>query len=82
MDELVIQDVADLETILAESDAKVAVIAVPASRAQDITDRLVAVGIRSILSYAPIHLNVPQGVEISYSDPVVQLQRMTYYLED
>ena len=80
MDELVVQDVADLEKVVSENNVKMAIIAVSANQAQAITDRLVAVGIQSILSYAPIHLNVPPGVEISYSDPVVQLQRMTYYL--
>jgi redox-sensing transcriptional repressor len=80
MDELVVQDVADLEKVVSENNVKMAIIAVSANQAQAITDRLVAVGIGCILSYAPIHLNVPPGVEISYSDPVVQLQRMTYYL--
>ena len=80
MDDLYVQDVSELEKVVIENDVRVAVIAVPANYAQEITDRLVGVGIRSILSYAPIHLNVPEGVEISYSDPVVQLQRMTYYL--
>lgn len=80
MVELVVQDVADLEKVIVKNNVKMAIIAVSANQAQTITDRLVAVGIQSILSYAPIHLNVPSGVEISYSDPVVQLQRMTYYL--
>ncbi len=80
MDELAVQDVAELEKVVSENNVKMAIIAVSANQAQAITDRLVAVGIRSILSYAPIHLNVPPGVEISYSDPVIQLQRMTYYL--
>lgn len=80
MDELIVQDVTDLEKVVSENNVKLAIIAVSANQAQEITDRLVSVGIRSILSYAPIHLNVPSGVEISYSDPVVQLQRMTYYL--
>ena len=80
MGELIVKSVDELETVIANHNIKVALIAVPAKRAQEITDRLVAVGIRSILSYAPIHLNVPAGVEVSYSDPVIQLQRMTYYL--
>ena len=80
MDQLIVLDVARLEQVIQDHDVKVAVIAVPANYAQEITDRLVTVGVRSILSYAPIHLNVPPGVEISYSDPVIQLQRMTYYL--
>lgn len=81
MDALIVQDVANLEKVITENNVKVAIIVVPANYAQEITDRLVAVGIRSILSYAPIHLNAPTGVEISYSDPVIQLQRMTYYLD-
>ncbi|RMD48403.1 MAG: redox-sensing transcriptional repressor Rex, partial [Candidatus Thermofonsia bacterium] len=56
------------------------ILAVPASNAQEITDRLVKAGIKAILSYAPIHLEIPEGVKISYSDPVIQLQQMAYYL--
>jgi redox-sensing transcriptional repressor len=59
----------------------VALLAVPAAEAQALTDRLAAAGIRAILSYAPISLTTPPGVYVSYSDPVVQLQQMTYYLE-
>ncbi len=80
MGDLTVQSIDELEAVITKNNVKVALIAVPAKRAQEITDRLVAVGIGSILSYAPIHLNVPDGVEISYSDPVIQLQRMTYYL--
>jgi NADH/NAD ratio-sensing transcriptional regulator Rex len=36
-------------------------------------------GIKAILNYAPITLMVP-GVRVQYIDPVVGLQRMTYYL--
>lgn len=78
--DLIVQDVIFLEQVIKENDVKVAIVVVPANHAQEITDRLVSVGVRSILSYAPIHLNVPDDVEICYSDPVVQLQRMTYYL--
>jgi redox-sensing transcriptional repressor len=57
------------------------VIAVPASAAQKVADALIEAGIRSILSYAPITLNVPQGVRAEYIDPVVHFQHMTFYLE-
>ena len=80
MNQLIVQDVSELEKAVVHNNIKVAIIAVPISKAQEITDRLVSVGVRSILSYAPIHLTVPEGVEISYSDLVIQLQRMTYYL--
>jgi len=59
---------------------EVAILAVPVAVAQEITDRLVEAGVKALLSYVPSHLIVPQDVQVSYSDPVVQMQRMTYYL--
>ena len=80
MNDLIVQSIDDMEQIIHENNIKVAILVVPASAAQEITDQLVSAGICSILSYAPIHLNVPDGVHVSYSDPVVQMQRMTFYL--
>lgn len=80
VDGLRIMDVADMDKVLATSGVRMAILVVPASAAQEITDQLVAAGVCAILSYAPIHLKVPEGVHVSYSDPVVQLQRMTFYL--
>jgi AT-rich DNA-binding protein len=59
---------------------KIAVLAVPASAAQETADQLVKAGIKAILNYAPISLNVPKDVHVQYIDPVTHLQRMTYYL--
>lgn len=61
---------------------RVAMIAVPASGAQAVADRLVEHGVRAILNYAPISLNVANGVHVQHIDPVVHLQHMTYYLSD
>jgi redox-sensing transcriptional repressor len=59
---------------------KIAVLTVPASAAQEIADKLVKAGIKAILNYAPISINVPDDVHVQYIDPVTHLQRMTYYL--
>lgn len=69
-----------LEKTIKANNIKVAILAVPAGVAQEITDRLVQAGVKALLSYAPIHLKVPEGVYVSYSDPVIELQRMTFYL--
>jgi redox-sensing transcriptional repressor len=62
------------------ANIKVAMIAVPAAAAQQVTDDLVKAGVEAILNYAPINLTVPEGVRVQYLDPVTHLQRMTYYL--
>jgi redox-sensing transcriptional repressor len=59
---------------------KIAVLTVPAAAAQETADQLVKAGVKAILNYAPISLNVPKDVHVQYIDPVTHLQRMTYYL--
>lgn len=64
-----------------QNKVKIAMLTVPATAAQEITDQLVKAGIRAILNYAPINLTVPSNVRVQYIDPVAHLQRMTYYLD-
>jgi redox-sensing transcriptional repressor len=66
---------------LKQNKIKIAMLTVPAASAQEMTDQLVKAGIKAILNYAPISLNVPRGVHVQYTDPVTHLQRMTYYLD-
>jgi redox-sensing transcriptional repressor len=78
---ITVQDTANLVPVIQRTGIKVAMLTVPASTAQSVTDDLVKAGIKCILSYAPITLSVPAGVHVQYVDPVIYLQKMTYYLE-
>ncbi len=80
MDGMVVQHLSDLPLVAEREGIKMAIIAVPVNAAQNVADRLVACNINAILNYAPINLSVPPNVHIQYSDPVVQMQHMTYYL--
>jgi len=75
-----VRDVAQLEEDLKRHPADIGVVAVPATHAQDVIDTLVRGGVRAILNYAPIALQVPPEVEVRQVDPVLQLQSMTYHL--
>ena len=81
VNELLVQPDHELEETILAKKIRVAILAIPANAAQSITERLVKAGVTSILSYAPITLTVPSEVRVSYSDPVVQLQQMAYYLK-
>ncbi|HEX7394183.1 MAG TPA: redox-sensing transcriptional repressor Rex [Anaerolineaceae bacterium] len=80
IDHFIIQDIANLEKLVQESGITVAMLTVPASAAQSVSNRLVKAGIKAILSYAPTPLNLPDGIHVEYIDPLIQLQHMTYYL--
>lgn len=78
---LQVLDVSRLREVIQQRNIRLAMIAVPASEAQDVADDLVEAGVQAILNYAPITLSVPPDIHVQYIDPVVHLQRMTYYLE-
>jgi redox-sensing transcriptional repressor len=76
-----VRDVAGLEAFLAETHVDIGVVSVPASAAQNVTDRLVDAGVRAILNYAPTTATVPTSVTIRHIDPVLEMQSMTFYLK-
>jgi redox-sensing transcriptional repressor len=75
-----ILDSGSIPTVIQDMGVQIAIIAVPADSAQQVADILIRAGVRAILNYAPITLNVPPEVQVQYVNPVVYLQRMTYYL--
>jgi redox-sensing transcriptional repressor len=79
--DFVIQDTAHLVEAVRAAGITIAMITVPADAAQSVVDKLMEAGVRAILNYAPAILNVPDSVHVQYIDPVIHLQRMTYYLK-
>lgn len=77
----IVQDYGRMVETIRANGIKLAMIAVPTTIAQEVTNKLVEAGIRGILNYAPISINVPPGVMVQYIDPSIHLQRITYYLE-
>ena len=78
---MTIANESNLEQVLKDADVQIAILTVPSNEAQRLADRLVFCGIKAILSYAPITLKLPEHVQVSYVDPVLQLQKMTFYLD-
>jgi redox-sensing transcriptional repressor len=58
----------------------VGIIATPPEAAQGTADRLVDAGITSIMSFAPIVLTVPDGVDLRAVDLATELQILGFHL--
>jgi redox-sensing transcriptional repressor len=76
-----INNISDLVSMVGEVGVQIAMLSVPVEYAQQVTNLLIEAGVKSILNYAPINISVPASVHVQYIDPVLHLQRMTYYLE-
>jgi redox-sensing transcriptional repressor len=77
--ELEILPVEDLHRLVRELDVAIGVIATPAAAAQEVADRLVDAGVRSILNFAPTTIAVPAGVSVRKVDLAVELQILAFY---
>jgi redox-sensing transcriptional repressor len=64
---------------VAEHGIAIGVIATPAPVAQEVAERLVASGVRSILNFAPAVLSVPEGVSLRKVDLATELQILSFY---
>ncbi len=79
---LIVQDSANLMDEIRSKGIHLAMLTVPASAAQPVAEQLVKAGIRAILNYAPISLNLPDDVHVENIDPIIKLQHMTFYLDN
>ncbi len=70
---------AELEEIVRRTGARIAVLTTPAAAAQQAADRLIAQGVTSILNFAPITLEVPEGVTVRAVDLAQELQILAFH---
>lgn len=80
INDLEIAPFAQIPQVVADHQVRLAIISVPAADAQSVADTLIDAGVRAILNYAPIVLQVPDDVWVRNIDPVAVLHSMTYYL--
>ncbi len=69
-----------LEKRVPEQGIKVGVVTVPATVAQDVTDQLVAAGVKAILNFSPRVIKVPNDVILRNVDLSVNLEVLSFNL--
>ncbi|WP_236750874.1 redox-sensing transcriptional repressor Rex [Actinoalloteichus hymeniacidonis] len=75
-----VHHVSDIRRICAELEVTIGVIATPAQGAQNVCDSLVQGGVRCILNFAPVVLQVPDYVEVRKVDLAVELQILSFHV--
>lgn len=79
IDGLRVRPMRELGRVVRDAGIDLGVICVPAAEAQRVTDALVGAGVRSILNFAPVEVEVPRGVTVRRVDLAIELQLLTYY---
>ena len=77
---ILVDHVRDIPRVCAERGITIGLIATPGPAAQSVCDQLVAVGVASILNFAPVVLQVPAHVEVRKVDLAVELQVLAFHV--
>lgn len=72
-------DVARMEELVRDLGIQIAVLTVPGAAAQEVADTLVRAGVKSIISFAPTPLALPNQIFVEYMDITAALESAAYF---
>lgn len=78
---LQVRHIDDIPVVVKEKNISIAIIATPALAAQEVAERLIDAGVKSILNFAPQLINAPPDVSVRKVDLSTELQILSFYLE-
>jgi len=79
-DSLTVRDMANIERDIAKEHPDIAVLATPGEEAQGVVDRLVRAGIRAVLNFAPVQIQVPPDVTLKTVNMAMELEGLSFAL--
>lgn len=74
-----INAISDFKKIVKRKHIKICLICVPEYQAQEVVHIAVDSGVKAILNFAPVVLNVPDDVYVSNMDMSLEIQRLIFY---
>lgn len=70
--------VRDMVKVIRAKGIRLAIVAVPAVAAQEVATRLAEAGVRGILNFAPVRIEVPPEVRVLGVDLAIQLEQLAF----
>jgi len=72
----------DMADFVRDHKIRMAIITVPANVAQEVANALVSCGIVGILNFSPIVLHVPEEVMVNNVNLAIELENLSYFIQD
>jgi len=79
-DTLTVRDMTNIERDIASEQPDIAVLTTPADEAQNVVDRLVRAGMRAVLNFAPVQIQVPADVTLKNVNMAMELEGLSFAL--
>ena len=78
--DLVIQSMATLPEVVRRLDVKIALVCVPSESAQRVAEQATRAGVRGVFNFAPVTLDLPEGVALVSEDLAIRLEQLSVEL--
>ena len=72
----------EMEQIIKELKIRIAILTVPSDNARDIAEEAVIFGIKGILNFTTVPLNVPSGVYLEEYDMITSIEKVAYFVKE
>lgn len=72
----------DMESIIKEMNIKIAILSVPADFAKSTCEEVVRYGIKGILNFTTVSLNVPSGIYLEEYDMITSIEKVAYFVKE
>jgi redox-sensing transcriptional repressor len=80
MEDIPLYGMEEMQQFVASETVKMAILAVPASHAQEVANVLVDSGVQAILNFSPTVLQVPDQVTVNSVDLALELESLSYFI--
>lgn len=77
-----IHHVSEIPTVIAETNAKIALLTLPPDNAQQTCRALTEAGVRAVLNFAPVQLQVDPEITAKSVDVRIHLEELAFFLQD
>lgn len=71
----------DLEKIIRKENITIGIITVPVEQAGAVADKLVMAGVKGILNFTSVLLNVPSDIYLEEYDMITSLEKVSYFVK-
>jgi redox-sensing transcriptional repressor len=74
--------VEDMEKIINEKNIRIAILTIPPDYAREVVEKIIRYGIKGILNFTTVPLNVPSGVHLEEYDMITSIEKVAYFVKE
>lgn len=72
----------ELPAFVRQRGVRMAILTVPVAAAQEVANQLIQAGVTGILNFSPIVLSVPEEVMVNNVNLAIELENLSYFIQD